>query len=189
MMKGEASARRVLVPLADGVEEIEAVCVVDILRRAGCEVVTASVGEKQVTGRTGIGLVADTTWDEAAGQKWDLVVVPGGGPGVARLRKDARVREVLREQGERGGEVAAICAGPLVLADAGLLASRKVACHESAEEEVSRRARVIHLPVVEDGPVTTSRGPGTALEFALRLVRRLCGVEVEDQIRRQIHAV
>jgi 4-methyl-5(b-hydroxyethyl)-thiazole monophosphate biosynthesis len=181
------ATKRVLVPLADGVEEIEAVAVVDILRRAGCDVVTASVDEMEVKARCGTRLVADTKFSDVAGRSWDLVVIPGGGPGVERLRGMPEIRHLVQDQVEKGRLVGAICAGPRILADAGLLDGKRAACHASAEEGMEK-ARIVTLPVVEDGWIVTSRGPGTAVEFALRLVRRLLGQGVEDEVRKQIHA-
>jgi 4-methyl-5(b-hydroxyethyl)-thiazole monophosphate biosynthesis len=181
------TAKRVLVPLADGVEEIEAITVTDILRRAGCDVVTATVDSMEVTARCGTRLVADSRFEEVSGQSWDMVVIPGGGPAVERFRQMPEIRELVQRQAEAGRQLAAICAGPRVLADAGLLTGRRAACHGSVEGEMEK-VRIIHLPVVEDGPIVTSRGPGTALEFALRLVRRLVGQGVEDEVRKQIHA-
>lgn len=181
------TSKKVLVPLADGVEEIEAVAVVDILRRAGCDVVTASVDGPELKSRCGTRLVADAQFADVSGQSWDLVVIPGGGPGVERLRGMEEIRRLVRDQVEKGRLLGAICAGPRVLSDAGLLARRRATCHASAEDDMEN-VRIVHIPVVEDGWIVTSRGPGTAVEFALRLVRRLLGQDVEDEVRRQIHA-
>ncbi|MBD3336306.1 MAG: hypothetical protein GF355_12395 [Candidatus Eisenbacteria bacterium] len=183
-----AEARpKVLIPLAPGVEELEAVAAISILRRAGCEVVTATVGGESLTGRSGVALQADRDLSELRGETWDLIVIPGGGPGVARLRRDENLRRILERHVEARRETAAVCAGPLVLADLGLLKNRRAACHASVEESLGG-ARIVNLPVVEDGFITTSRGAGTAVEFALRLVRRLVGWEMEEEVRRQIHA-
>ena len=195
-MSGET--RRVLLPVADGVEELEAVAVVDILRRAGCEVVVASVGGMEVTGRNGMKIVADASLaaaveapfeekEEEGKRGWDFVVIPGGGAGVERLRGEPALRRLLQRQAQAHRGVAAICAGPLLLADAGILEGRRATCHRSVEGDLGN-VRLVQLPVVEDGFVVTSRGPGTAVEFALRLVRRLAGPQVEEEIRRQIHA-
>jgi 4-methyl-5(b-hydroxyethyl)-thiazole monophosphate biosynthesis len=186
-MNAMANAKRVLVPVARGVEEIEAVAVIDILLRAGCHVVTASVGDTQIVGAHGIRFGADRRMTEVLQESWDLVVIPGGMENVNTLRKDPDLRNLLRQRAAKHLDVAAICAGPLVLADAGLLKDKRITCHASVEEELAG-ARVVQLPVVEDGPLITSRGPGTAVEFALHLVRRLAGPIVEEEVRRQIHA-
>ncbi|MBU1702346.1 MAG: DJ-1/PfpI family protein [Candidatus Eisenbacteria bacterium] len=180
-------AKRVLVPMARGVEEIEAVAVIDILMRAGCHVVTASVGDTHITGSHGIRLGADRRLTEVLQESWDLVVIPGGMENVKILRADPDLRALLRERAAQHHDVAAICAGPLVLLDAGLLKDRRITCHAAVEEELGG-VRIVQLPVVEDGSLITSRGPGTAVEFALRLVRRLAGPMVEEEVRRQIHA-
>jgi 4-methyl-5(b-hydroxyethyl)-thiazole monophosphate biosynthesis len=180
-------AKRVLVPLAHGVEEIEAVAIIDILLRGGCHVVAAGAGGTAIQGAHGIRLGADCRLTEVMGEHWDLVVIPGGIEHVNRLRQETDLRRLLRDRHANQLDTAAICAGPLVLADAGLLRERRAACHAGIEDELAG-TRIVQLPVVEDGPLITSRGPGTAVEFALRLVRRLCGPMAEEDVRRRIHA-
>ncbi len=164
---------RVLCLLFPGFEEIETLAPVDLLRRAGADVVLASVtGEKLVTGRSQVTVQADAALADVAGQSFDLLVVPGG-PGVKALRAQGRATELVRQFARAGRPVAAICAAPTVLADAGLLAGRRYTAHFSVHDELP--GALAGERVVEDGPVITSRGAGTALEFGLALVRRLWG--------------
>lgn len=167
---------RACVILAPGFEEIEAVTIVDVLRRAGVDAQCAALGERSVTGAHAITVMADQTLAEAAGTQWDLVVLPGGMPGSAHLRDSEAVRALLRDQHARGGRVAAICAAPIALAAAGLLADRRATSYPKFAGELGCRC-YSQEPVVVDGNVITSRGPATALAFALTLVRELCGAE------------
>jgi 4-methyl-5(b-hydroxyethyl)-thiazole monophosphate biosynthesis len=163
----------VLVPLADGFEEIEAFAPIDVLRRAGVEVTTAALGEGiHVTGRSGITAHADTTLASVLGQDVDLLFLPGG-PGVKHLRADPRVRELVLKQHAAGRWIAAICAAPTVLHDCGLLAGRRYTAHFSVASELS--AILADERVVTDGKITTSRGAGTAIDFGLHLVGLLEG--------------
>lgn len=171
----------VLIILPEGFEEIEAITPLDLLRRAGAEVTTAALGETMhVTGRSGVTLHADTTLGAIAPDRtFDLLVLPGG-PGVKHLRADARVRARAVAQAAGPGLLAAICAAPTVLFDAGLLAGRRYTAHSSVAGELT--ALLAHEAVVVDGRLITSRGAGTALAFALTLVRQLFSAEKEQEI-------
>jgi 4-methyl-5(b-hydroxyethyl)-thiazole monophosphate biosynthesis len=176
----------VLAILADGFEEIEAVTPIDLLRRAGAEVTVASLAEGiHVTGRSGITCHADTTLTAVLARDFDWVFLPGG-PGVKLLRADARVRELVLRQSAAGRGLAAICAAPAVLHDAGLLAGRRYTAHFSVAGELPdiRAAE----RTVTDGRLLTSRGAGTALDFGLRLVELLFGPEKSAEIARSICA-
>ena len=176
--------KRVLLLLTEGFEEIETLAPVDLLRRAGVEVVMASLGEGiHVTGRSGITIHADTRLEGMTAEGFDALVLPGG-PQVKAMRADGRAAALAREFAETGRLVAAICAAPLVLADAGLLAGRRFTAHDSVGAELP--AALGEEKVVEDGLILTSRGAGTALEFGLALVARLMGEEAEAQVRRAI---
>jgi protein deglycase len=167
--------KRVLVPISKGFEEIEAVTVIDILKRAGAEVVVAGVDGDTVTGRSAITVIPDMPLDAAlAGDAYDLIVLPGGVPNAYTLRDDDRIIEAVRAQAAAERPVAAICAAPVVLEKAGLLAGRTATSHPTAEEEIVT-ARFSTDRVVKAGLVTTSRSCGTAMEFALSLVRDLFG--------------
>lgn len=165
---------RVLVPLADGCEEIEAVTLIDILRRGGVEVVAASLVGRLVHGNHGIGLETDVSLDEAAGQSFDMIVLPGGQPGATHLGADARVQGLLREFAAGGRYVAAICAAPGVLAQAGLLQGKKATSFPGAIPD-TKGMSYMESAVVRDGNIITSRGPGTAMDFALELLELLQG--------------
>jgi len=194
---------KVLAILTDGFEEIEAVAPIDLLRRAGVEVTLAvltprETGERgteslTITGRCGMGLQAECTLAAAlAGNKggYDCVLLPGG-PGVKTLRESAVVLDLVRQQHASGRLVAAICAAPLVLLDAGVLGGRRYTAHGSVVDELPEILPNEAVVVDENsagGPVITSRGAGTALEFGLVLVERLAGRTRAEQVAREIHA-
>lgn len=171
------TAPRALVLLAPGAEEIETVTVVDVLRRAEIEVVLAGLrGPGPVRCSRGVVLVPDAALDAVTGP-FDAVVVPGGRGGTDALAADARVLRLLREQAAAGRLVAALCAGPEVLAAAGLAAGRRLTSHPSSRAVLEGETTYVDEPVVVDGALVTSRGPGTALAFALALVAELLGPE------------
>ncbi len=164
----------VLVILPEGFEEIEAVTPIDLLRRAGVEVTVAALGETiHVTGRNQITVHADTPLGALAPDRaFDLLLLPGG-PGVKHLRADARVRRLVLAQAAGPGWLAAICAAPTVLHDAGLLTGRRYTAHTSVAGELT--ALLADEAVVVDGRLVTSRGAGTAFAFGLKLVELLTG--------------
>jgi 4-methyl-5(b-hydroxyethyl)-thiazole monophosphate biosynthesis len=167
----EAPMPRVLIPLAEGCEEMEAVILIDTFRRAEWDVVAAGVSPSPITGSRGVRLLPDVDWDQVDPSAFDLLVLPGGGPGTSVLRKDPRVLEAIRLFDRADKPIAAICAAPLALQEAGILRGRAVTCHPSAEAELTDAAWVDDR-VVEDGDLVTSQGPGTAFEFALHLIAR-----------------
>ena len=167
-------------------EEVEALAPVDLLRRAGAEVTLASLaGDKLVTGRCGITVQADAALAEVIAREFDLLLIPGG-PGVETLRRDGRPARLAREFTQAGKAVAAICAAPTVLADAGLLTGKRFTAHFSVHGELARALG--NERVVEDGLLITSRGAGTALDFGLTLVRRLFGDAVRQDVAKAIMA-
>jgi len=180
-----AMSTRVLCLLVDGFEELEAVAPVDVLRRAGVEVTLAALEDVTVTGRNGIRLTADTLLADELPDAYDLLLLPGG-PGVAKLREDGRPAALARIFSESGKRVAAICAAPLILKDAGVLSGRRFTAHASTLRELSD-ALVNERVVVEENLIT-SRGAGTALDFGLALVAELCGREMADEVAASIHA-
>jgi 4-methyl-5(b-hydroxyethyl)-thiazole monophosphate biosynthesis len=174
---------RVLVPLATGCEELEVVTVVDLLRRAEIEVVTAGLAPGPVTCSRGTVLVPDVDLDEVAEDTFDMVVLPGGQPGATNLGGDARIHDLLARQAAADRWSAAICAAPAVLASTGLLDGRTATSFPGAID--SARYPEVHLveqPVVTDGTVVTSRGPGTAMDFALHLIQLLLGQDRRDAV-------
>ena len=171
----------VLIPLAHGCEEMEAVTLIDLLRRAGVTVTVAGLETGPVTASRGVVLLPDTTLDAVLDQDFDMVVLPGGLGGAQRLEADQRIAALLRKMTEQGRFVAAICAAPRVLAKAGLLQDREVTAYPgilNGQPEI----RLSSAAVVRDGTFITSRGPGTAMDFALSLIEILCGREQRDTV-------
>ena len=166
----------VLVPLADGVEEMEAVILIDVLRRAGWNVVAAGLDDGPITASRRVRLLADQPWSAVNPLDFDVLAIPGGAGGVARLSIDGRVLAATREFARAGKWIAAVCAGPLVLQAAGLLAGRRVTCSPAVAEKLTATPRLPERVVV-DGKLVTSQGPGTSFEFALALVKLIEGPE------------
>jgi 4-methyl-5(b-hydroxyethyl)-thiazole monophosphate biosynthesis len=174
---------RVLMPLAEGFEELEAVTIVDLLRRAEIEVVIAGLKPGPVTASRGTVLMPDSTLEAEMAGTFDMVVLPGGLPGAHRLEEDPRVLELLRRQAAAGRYAAAICAAPKVLARAGLLEGKTATAYPGSLGATEfPRLNLIEDPVVVDGQVATSRGPGTAMDFALCLVELLVGQERRREV-------
>ena len=175
--------KTVLVPIADGTEELEAVAIIDVLRRAGATVTVASVtGSRQITASRGVVIVADTLIETCAHMDYDLVVLPGGIPGAEHLRDSAELIRLLKRQRDKAGLYGAICASPaVVLEPHGLLAGHQATCHPSFVDQLTADDR-INDRVVVDGNCITSRGPGTAVEFALTLVERLYGSDKRETV-------
>ncbi|MCU0917577.1 MAG: DJ-1/PfpI family protein [Planctomycetes bacterium] len=168
-------AKTVLVPIADGSEEIEAVCIIDTLRRAGARVTVASVDGLQVTASRGVKLVADARITECAGQIYGAIALPGGMPGAEHLRDSPELIQMLKEQKQAGRLYAAICASPaVVLQHHQLLEKTRATCFPGMRSKLDP-AYASDERVVVDGPCVTSQGPATAIEFALRLVELLFG--------------
>lgn len=173
----------VLVPLANGCEELEAVTIIDLLRRAGIEVVTAGLEHEPVKASRGVVLVPDTDIDSALQRDYDMVVLPGGGPGAERLQQDARITDLLRRMADSGKFTAAICAAPRVLAHAGLLAGKRATAYPGILDG-GGDFQLQPEPVVTDGKIITSRGPGTAMDFALTLIETLAGRDKRDEVEK-----
>ena len=173
----------VLVPLAQGCEELEAVTVIDLLRRAGIEVVTAGLDEQPVRASRGVVLVPDMTLDAAMQKDYDMIVLPGGLPGADNLGNDGRIIRLLAQMSEAGKYTAAICAAPAVLAKAGLLEGKRATSFPGSLKAGSVAGlEYVEQPVVADGKVITSRGPGTAMDFALQLIEVLSGKQLRDEV-------
>lgn len=171
----------VCILLADGFEELEAVTIIDVLRRADVVVDVVGVTTATPTGSHGITIQTDHVLGDVAHRTWDLVVLPGGMPGSANLRDDARVRALLRAQHDGGGRVAAICAAPIALAEVGLLDGRQATAYPSFADQLGE-VRYRDDAVVVDDRITTGRGPASALPFALELVSQLCGPQRAETI-------
>lgn len=173
----------VLVPLAQGCEELEAVTVIDLLRRAGIDVVTASLDNEPVRASRGTVLIADKTLDEALQQSYEMIVLPGGLPGADHLDADPRIKQTLNTMSANNKFTAAICAAPKVLASAGLLAGKRATGFPGVLEKLQLpETEIVENPVVIDDKVITSRGPGTAMDFALQLIELLSGKENRNSV-------
>ena len=175
--------KTVLVPIADGTEELEAVAIIDVLRRAEAEVTVAAVaGSRQITASRGMVLVADTLLEECLDQSYDLIVLPGGIPGADHLRDSADLITLLKSQVESKRLYGAICASPaVVLEHHGLLNGRRATAHPFIAAELSNQDAVNQRVVVDDNCVT-SQGAGTAVDFALALVEQLFGKEKQIEV-------
>lgn len=167
----------VLVPIADGVEEIEAMCIIDTLRRADAQVVVASVGDLTITASREVRITADTTIGQCKDQTYDLIALPGGLPGANHLAACPELIQMLKDQKQSGKLFAAVCASPaVVLQPNGLLEGLRATCYPALQDQLDP-GYVSQEPVVVDQNCITGQGPGFALAFALALVERLCGPE------------
>ena len=179
--------KSVLILFAEGSEELEAITVVNILRRAGISVTLAGLNEGALCGSRGVVLMPDTTLENALHNNFDMVVMPGGQPGTNNLKADKRVLDLVQRMAQQDKYVAAICAAPSVLAVAGLLDGKQATSFPGSLSSFAK-VKIQHAAIVEDGKLITSRGPGTAMDFALTLVERLVGTakrhEVEAGLQR-----
>ena len=176
---------KVLVPLANGFEEIEAMSIIDVLRRAQVEVVIAGLGKKQVCGAHGVKVQCDAHIEDMKSSDFDMIVLPGGLPGATNLQKDESVQRLLKEFDDAKKQIGAICAAPVALQSAGVL-KENYTCYPSFEANIKPEGYISNQDVVMDGNVITSRGPGTALVFALSIVGQLCGEEMRENVKSQL---
>lgn len=173
--------KTVLILFSEGSEELEAVTVVNILRRAGISVTLAGLSTGALRGSRGVLLTPDIPLDEVLTNNYDMLVLPGGQPGTNRMKADARVLKLAQQMMAQDKYVAAICAAPSVLAAAGLLDGKRATCYPGALDAFPQVLQQ-HTAVVEDGKLITSRGPGTAMDFSLALVERLAGKSKRDEV-------
>ncbi len=176
-------AKKALVILADGFEEIEAVTPIDVLRRAGVDVTVAGLNSKTVTGAHNVRFEADVTLSNYQ-ELPDAVILPGGMPGAKNLGESKQVLDLVKKMDAAKKLIGAICAAPaLALTPAGVLNGKKATCYPGFEKSFTSSVRFSQDRVVVDGNVVTSRGPGTALEFALELVEKLVSREQAESLR------
>lgn len=174
---------KVIIPLAQGCEELEAITVIDLLRRADIEVTTAGLDDQVVTASRGTKLVPDTNLDTALTQEYDMIVLPGGLPGADYLDNDPRIKSLLKTMASKDQYTAAICAAPKALANAGILDGKTATGYPGLLDKMNLATTTLSdQPVVIDGKVITSRGPGTAMDFALTLIEILAGKDRRDQV-------
>jgi 4-methyl-5(b-hydroxyethyl)-thiazole monophosphate biosynthesis len=177
----------VLVPLAQGCEELEAITITDLLVRAGISVTTCGLDERPVKASRGTTIIPDTSINDVMAETFDLIVLPGGLPGADHLRDNVQLQTLMKKQAEENKYLAAICAAPKALAQAGLLDGKTATSYPGVLEALDNKNISISTSAVEiDGNIVTSRGPGTAMDFALALIELLEGKEKRDEVNRQL---
>ena len=167
---------KIIVPLAEGFEEIEAITIIDVLRRAGCDVTSASVGKNPVRGAHGIPVTADADIQSLKESDFGCIVLPGGMPGSENLKKSGKVVSFIQYLLTKNGYTCAICAAPMVLGHAGALHGKKATCYPGIEPHMTGAVPTGN-PVEVDGRVITGRGPGCAIPFALEIAKELVGAK------------
>lgn len=175
---------KAVVIMAEGFEEIELISIVDILRRGGVTVTIAGLKNELTTGSRGIKIQPDVSLDSIK-ELYDIIILPGGSPGYINLGNDKRVLDLVSKYYTEGKLVAAICAAPAVLAKTGILSGKNVTIFKGMEAEL-KDAKYINKPVVEDGNIITSQGPGTAMEFALNILKRLTNEKNAIEIKERL---
>jgi len=177
----------VLVPLAEGFEDLEAITITDLLRRAQIDVDTAGLKPGPVHGSRGTIVVPDMSLEEALDKSYDMIVLPGGQPGATNLEHDPRIRKLLQEMAANNKVTAAICAAPKVLATAGLLDGKQATSYPGSITATEFPKLTISTnAVVVDGNVVTSRGPGTAMDFTLTLIEMISGADVRSNVEQAL---
>ncbi|MFH1552839.1 MAG: DJ-1 family glyoxalase III [Candidatus Omnitrophota bacterium] len=178
--------KKALIVLADGFEEIEAVTPMDVLRRAEVEVIVAGLDGDFITGTHGVVIKPDIHIDDCNCLP-DAVVFPGGLPGAENLASSVKVKDLILKMHSEGKLIAAICASPaLVLAPTGILSGKKATCYPALEKNFAPDVKFVKEEVVQDGNVITSRGPGTAFAFAVKIAENLVGRAKADMIAEQM---
>ncbi len=173
----------VLIPLAQGCEELEAVTLIDLLRRANIDVVTAGLDDKAVVAAHGVTLMPDTTLDEALKKTYEMIVLPGGMPGSDHLQQDQRLKNALMAQNQQGRYIAAICAAPKILAAIGILNGRHATSYPGFLDKMDLpEVEYLDERVVHDDNIITSTSPGTAMDFALYLIEVLEGESTRNSV-------
>lgn len=176
----------VLIPLAQGCEELEAITLTDLFTRAGFEVTTASLTAAPVKASRGATLIADTELEDVTNDEFDLIALPGGLPGADNLAANATLQQMILKQHDRQGWLAAICAAPKVLAKAGLLAGRTITSYPGALDALSGNWQNTGAAIERDGHIITGRGPGVSLDFALFLIELLGGMALRRQVEQPL---
>ena len=178
--------KKIAVHLADGFEEIEAISIIDVLRRAGLNVVTVSVtGKLEVNGAHQIKVLADKLFESVDYSDVYMIVLPGGMPGASNLNAHEGLRQKIKTFFAEDKQLAAICAAPLVFGNLGILAGKQAVCYPGFESHL-KGADILQVPVVESGNIITGRGPGVAIQFALKIVEKLVSVEKAELLATQM---
>ncbi len=174
---------RVLVPLAQGCEELEAITIIDLLRRAGIEVISAGLDSENITASRGVKLIPDMDLESALKNDYDMIILPGGLPGADHLDNDEHLKSAIKKMANDDKYIAAICAAPKVLLNAGVLVGKTVTCYPGFLDDAGLSDITLsEEAVVRDGKIITSRGPGTAIDFALELIEVLSGKETRNVV-------
>lgn len=175
-----------VLPLADGFEEIEANTSVDVMRRAGIDIIIAGLHDRLIDSAQGVKVMPDTTMDKISANDFDFIVLVGGYPGYINLKQDKNVLNLVREMDKAGKYIAAICGGPSVCNEAGILKGRKVTAHPSVTDDIPDAERVDKITVV-DGNLITGRHPGAAFAFAVKVVEVLLGKDKAEEVSQKIN--
>lgn len=176
---------RICVPLADGFEEIEAITIIDVLRRADIETISVYLNKNPVKGAHNIFVSADNNIENMETETLSGIILPGGMPGSENLKKSGHVMNMLKEINKKQGLIGAICAAPMVLGHAGLLKNKKAVCFPGYEKFLEG-AVYMDEPLVKDGNIITAKGPGCAIDFALEIVSELKSEELKDSLRKSM---
>lgn len=176
---------RVLVPIATGFEEIEAITIIDVLRRANIEVITAGLDRKCVKGAHGIEIKTEFHIDDVKSEGFDMIVLPGGMPGSLNLKNSEKVQSLLGEMDQGGKYIGAICAAPIALAEAEVLKSTYT-CYPSFEANITNTTYMKSEDVVSDQNIITANGPKSAIKFSLEIVEKLCNKSKMEEIKSQL---
>jgi 4-methyl-5(b-hydroxyethyl)-thiazole monophosphate biosynthesis len=175
--------KKVVIPLAEGFEEIEALTVADALRRAGLEVVLVGLPGSIVKGRSDIKVISDKKIEDINSKDFDAIVLPGGSPGYINLGRSQKILDMLVDFNNQEKLIAAICASPSILSKLGILDNRKATIYPGMEREIPKpRAG----KVIVDGHVITSEGPGTSIDFSLEIIKNLLGKEKANEVKKEI---
>lgn len=175
----------VLVPLAQGCEELEAVTITDLLTRAGVKVITAGLDDQPVHASRGITFIPDVQISEVVDQAFDMIVLPGGQPGADHLRDNPLLQNLIKQHAADNKYIAAICAAPRVLAHLGLLENKRATSYPGALDAATLKSTELKdTPIEMDGNIITSRGPGTAMDFALQLIELLIDKDTRQQVEK-----
>ncbi len=175
-------SKKILIPISNGFEEIEAISVIDICRRAGIEVTIAAVEDILTIGAHNVKITADTMITDVKSSDFDMIVLPGGLPNAFTLADNETVQKLLKEFKSQNKEIGAICAAPFALHKAEVL-NENYTCYPSFEKKIKDSGYQNDKDFIIDGKVITSRGPGTASVFGLEIVRILCGDEVSNNVK------
>ena len=177
----------VYILLGNGFEEMEAIGPADLLRRAGIDVALVGLEGQTVTGGQGISVVADCTLEQVDLEQLEMLVIPGGLGGVNNIRNNIEAQKLIQKVYAKGRYLAAICAGPMILAEQGFLDRRSATCYPGMEEQMGSTVIASDANIVIDGRIITGKAPGTAIEFGLALIRTLRGTQAARAVQNEIH--